>query len=53
MPKYIVETFETIQHYYEVEASSMEEAEDMFEHFKPKTSTSVQEDVESILKANE
>jgi hypothetical protein len=52
MPKYIVETLETIQHYYEVEASSMEEAEDIYKHANPKTSTSLQEDIESILKEN-
>ena len=53
MPKYIVETVETIQHYYEVEASSMEEAEDRYKHVEPKTSVSIQEDVECILRNNQ
>ena len=49
MPKYRVQTIETIENFYIVEATSLQEAEDKYMHYDPVSSHPKSEDVESVM----
>jgi hypothetical protein len=48
MPKYNVMTYETVQHFYTVEASSLDEAEEIYNQYEPDNTYPQSEDVEHI-----
>ena len=49
MAKYKVQTIETTKHFYIVEATSLEEAEEIYKHYDPISSHPKSEDVESVI----
>jgi len=49
MPKYKVQTIETTEHFYVVEATSLKEAEEIYNHYDPVSSHPKSEDVESVI----
>jgi len=51
MTKYRVQTIETIENFYIVEATSLQEAEEIYKHYDPVSSHPKSEDVESVMSA--
>ena len=49
MAKYKVHTVETTEHFYIVEATSLQEAEEIYIHYDPVSSHPKSEDVESVM----
>jgi hypothetical protein len=49
MTKYQVQTLEITEHFYIVEATSLEEAEEIYKHYDPVSSHPKSEDVESVM----